>query len=177
MLSFSSKNRPNRIVRGFLLIGLTLSLAACQFQPLHGDRSASGISSPGLSGVKVSQVNSRVGQQVRNHLLFLLNGGFGNAEKSHEARIRVTWSNRQHARIQGARDNVSGTITVVAVYDLVNLSDGQTIASGSRQAEAAYDRTGQVFANKRAERDAENRAAREAAESLRLAIASDLNKS
>ena len=43
--------------------------------------------------------------------------------------------------------------------------------------EAFYDRTGQVFANRRAERDAENRAAREAAESIRFAIASDLSGS
>ena len=165
-----------RIVRSLLLLGIATSLVSCQFQPLYGDRSASVESGSELSGVSVSQVDSRVGQQVRNHLLFLLNGGFGNAEKAHEARIRVTWSNRQLAAIRGVRDNVSGTITVIASYDLVALSDGKIIASGSRQSEAAYDRTGQVFANKRAERDAENRAAKEVAESLRLAIASDLNK-
>lgn len=157
-------------------ISLTFILASCQFQPLYGEQATVGSSNTQLSAVKVSQVDSRVGQQVRNHLLFLLNGGFGNNEKSHEARIRVTWNNRQLAAIQGVRDNVSGTITVIASYDLVDISDGSIIGSGTRQAEAAYDRTGQVFANTRAERDAENRAAKEAAESLRLAIASDLSK-
>jgi LPS-assembly lipoprotein len=93
-----------------LAVGLCLALvlSSCQFQPLYGDQQTVGNSGSQLSAVKVSQVDSRVGQQVRNHLLFLLNGGFGNSEKSHEARIRVTWSNRQLAAIQGVRDNVSG---------------------------------------------------------------------
>ena len=157
-------------------MGLMVFLASCQFQPLYGNQSTLSGSTSQLSAVDVSQVNSRVGQQVRNHLLFLLNGGFGNTEKTHEANIRVTWNNRQLAAIQGVRDNVSGTVTVIVSYDLINLSDGSIVASGSRQAEAAYDRTGQVFANVRAERDAENRASKEVAESIRLAIASDLSK-
>lgn len=150
-------------------------LTACQFEPLHGSRGATGTSG-GLSTVSVSQVDSRVGQQVRNHLLFLLNGGFGGAEKTHEARIRVTWSNRQTVAIPGTSDNTGGAVTVSVTYDLIDLSDGKAIATGNRKSVAAYDRTGQVFANERAERDAENRAAREAAEALRLAIAADLNR-
>ena len=163
-------------MRALVLVSFAVGLSACQFQPLHGDRSASAVSGTDLSAVSVSQVNTRVGQQVRNHLLFLLNGGFGSGEKTHEAKIRVTWSNRLLASIQGIRDNVSGTVTVTVSYDLIELTEGKIVASGNRKAEAGYDRTGQVFANNRAERDAENRAAKEVAESLRLAIASDLNR-
>ncbi|MEM9277535.1 MAG: LPS assembly lipoprotein LptE [Pseudomonadota bacterium] len=155
---------------------LVSGLVACQFRPLHGTQSAALQDNQNLSAVSVSQVNTRVAQQVRNHLVFLLDGGFSNAEKTHEARIRVTWNNRQLAAIRGAQDSTSGTITVIASYDLVDLSTGKAISSGSRQTEASYDRTGQVFANERAERDAENRAAKEAAESLRLAIAADLSR-
>lgn len=154
-----------------------LGISACQFQPLHGSNGALGTSG-GLASVSVSQVNTRVAQQVRNHLLFLLNGGFGGAEKTHEARIRVSWDNKQLAAIpdQNVNDTTAGVITVTVSYDLINLADGKAIASGTRKATAAYDRTGQVFANQRAERDAENRAAKEAAEALRLAIASDLSR-
>lgn len=155
---------------------LTLALGGCQFQPLHGNQSGSLAGGANLSNVSVSHVNSRVALQVRNHLLFLLHGGFSPAEKSHEARIRVSWNNKQLAAIRGVQDSTSGTITVTVSYDLIDLSTGKAIANGSRQAQASYDRTGQVFANKRAERDAENRAAKEAAEFVRLAIASDLNR-
>jgi len=130
-----------------------------------------------LASVGVSHVDSRVAQQVRNHLLFLLNGGGPSVEKTHEARIRVTWTNKLLAQIPTVQDSTSGTVTVTVSYDLVENASGDVIQSGQRQAVASYDRTGQVFANNRAERDAENRAAKEAAEALRLAIASDLNNS
>ena len=176
MSSSNIVSKINKISRRSVFLGGLLLLSACQFQPLYGEYSSKPEDVAGLSGVSVSQVNSRVGQQVRNHLLFLLNGGFDSAEKTHEARIRVTWSNKQLAAIEGVRDNVSGSITVIASYDLIDLSTGKAVANGSRRAQAYYDRTGQVFSNTRAERDAENRAAREAAESLRLAIASDLSR-
>jgi len=150
-------------------------LSACQFQPLYGERTSSLQNGTNLSGVSVSQVDTRVGQQVRNHLLFLLDGGYTNPEKTHEARIRVNSNNKQFASVQGEQDSTSGSVTVIVTYDLVDLATGKAIANGSRQAFASYDRTGQVFANERAVRDAENRAARETAESLRLAIASDLS--
>ena len=150
-------------------------LTACQFEPLHGNRSA-GNTAGGLAGVGVSHVDSRVGQQVRNHLLFLFNGGNGAAQKTHEARIRVSWNNKLLSAVTDASDLTAGTVTVTVSYDLVEMDSGKIIASGNRKAIASYDRTGQVYANERATRDAENRAAKEAAEALRLAIASDLNR-
>ena len=151
-------------------------LSACQFKPLYGSDQISSGTGGGLSTVSVSQVNSRVGQQVRNHLLFLLHGGNASVEKTHEARIRVTWNNRLLSQITGIQDSSAGTVTVTVSYDLIDLASGKAIASGTRQADASYDRTGQVFANKRAERDPENRAAVEAAEAVRLAIAGHLGK-
>ncbi len=163
--------KPFRI----LAMGLVLILSACQFQPLHGNNSVvSG--STDLSAVEVSQVNTRVAQQLRNHLVFLMTGGFPSDQKTYEAKLRVTWINNQLAAISDptVQDTTAGTVTVTAGYDLIDLSTGKTVATGSRVASASYDRTGQVFANERAVRDAENRAAKEAAEALRLAIASDL---
>jgi LPS-assembly lipoprotein len=165
------------LMAAFALIILT-TLSACQFRPLHGSGSLDGVDFTKLSSVTVSRVDSRVGQQVRNNLLFLLNGGtVGNA--THEARLSVTWFNKQLSAVPttaGVGDTTAGTVTVIARYELIDNTTGKPITSGTRQANASYDRTGQVFANSRAERDAENRAAREVAESLRLAIASDLNR-
>ena len=175
MLLSDISERMFAFTRKVAALLFVLLLTACQFQPLHGSNSNSTVSR-GLASVGVSQVDSRVGQQVRNHLLFLLNGGGPVVDKTHEARIRVTWSNKLLAAIPTVQDSTSGTITVTVSYDLVENASGNIIKSGQRKAIASYDRTGQVFANNRAERDAENRAAREAAEALRLAIASDLNR-
>ena len=173
-----SENLPTGVsglLKIVLAVLLLTAVSACQFRPLHGSGSLDAENSTNLSNVTVSQVDSRVGQQVRNRLLFLMNGGFA-SNATHEARLSVTWFNKQLAAIPGLGDTTAGTVTVVARYELVNNDTGKSISTGTRQANASYDRTGQVFANNRAERDAENRAAREVAESLRLAIASDLNR-
>ena len=56
------------------------------------------------------------------------------------------------------------------------IKTGKRIAAGKRNVSASFDRPRQEFARLRAERDAENRAARELAELLRLAIAQDMSK-
>ncbi len=176
MSLFKNYSNPvSGILKIAVAIFLVTAISACQFRPLHGNNSLDAESASNLSNVTVSRVDTRVGQQVRNHLLFLLNGGFA-ANATHEARLSVTWFNKQLAAVPVLGDTTAGTVTVIARYDLVDTDTGKSISSGTRQAIASYDRTGQVFANNRAERDAENRAAREVAESLRLAIASDLNR-
>ena len=72
------------VLNRYCLLAALLLLGACQFQPLHGDYSAQATSNADLSTVSVSQVNSRVAQQVRNHLIFLLKGGTSVAENTHE---------------------------------------------------------------------------------------------
>lgn len=171
MLLFDKLPRMTRI--GLALFA-TAFLAACQFQPLYGERSAG--QGNGLEQVGVASVDSRVGQQVRNHLLFLMNGGFAASEKTYEARLRISFSNKLLAALPSEADSTAGTVTVRTSYDLVDLKTNETVASGTRDATASYDRTGQVLANNRATRDAENRAAREVAEALRLAIAADISR-
>ncbi len=163
-----------KVSRSFISIMAVLFLASCQYQPLYGDRGNS--AGAGLETVGVANVDSRVGLQVRNNLLFLMNGGFASSEKTHEAQLRVSYSNKQLASLPLVADSTAGTVTVRASYDLIDLRTGEVVASGLRDATASYDRTGQVFANNRAVRDAENRAAKETAESLRLAIASHLSQ-
>ncbi|MEM7215940.1 MAG: hypothetical protein AAF423_10395, partial [Pseudomonadota bacterium] len=71
-----SDNLPRYRANATRIVAVLLfaALTACQFQPLYGEQSASLSSGPNLSAVSVSQVNSRVAQQVRNHLIFLLHG-------------------------------------------------------------------------------------------------------
>lgn len=171
MLLFSQIAKTSR---SFIAVLALLILSACQFQPLYGERSPG--QGGGLEQVGVASVDSRVAQQVRNHLLFLLNGGFASSQKTHEARLRVSYSNQLSSALPSVEDSTAGTVNVRVSYDLVDLSTNENVASGSRDAVASYDRTGQVLANNRATRDAENRAAKEAAEALRLAIASHMSK-
>jgi LPS-assembly lipoprotein len=153
------------------------SLSACTFQPLYApSASVDGIEVNGLSQVGVSEVDSRVGQQVRNHLLFLLHGGNDISEPLYDARLQVTSFERRTAANTALSDTTAGFVTVTTSYSLIDTSNQKRVAGGSRKASAYFDRTSQIFANQRAVRDAENRAGKEVAEEIRLAIASDLRR-
>jgi len=157
---------------------LALGVSGCVFQPLYGSNNtyAPGTDAYALSAVWIPEVDTRVGQQVRNHLIFLLEGGRGSVQPQYEARIRVRDTNKEFAPTRTVRDNTAGSVTVTVSYDLIEKASNSLIGGGTRIATAAYDRTSQSFANSRAVRDAENRAAKEAAELVRLAIAADLGR-
>ncbi|TGT78954.1 hypothetical protein EN804_35565, partial [Mesorhizobium sp. M8A.F.Ca.ET.161.01.1.1] len=70
----------------------------------------------------------------------------------------------------------AGTVTLTANYVLRDTATGTVIAVGKRSIPSSFDRPRQEFAAYRAQIDAENRAARELADMLRLSIAQDLAK-
>ena len=171
--------------RALPVIALVALLQACQFQPLYSSDSGTVAgSSLALSSLSVAEANSRVGQQVRNHLIFLMSGGATPANPTHEVRIRVSSNSRVlAAKVRSSITqsnqigNTAGSVELTASYEIYDFASKQIIHRGNRFASAAYDQTSQSFATTRAARDAENRAAREVAEQLRFAIASDLSSS
>ena len=161
---------------GFGLIA-SLSLSACTFQPLYGPTSTlADTQNFQLRQVGVSEVSTRVGQQVRNHLIYLFSGGNEDPAPRYEARLQVTSFERRTSAQASLRDTTAGFVTVTTSYTLIDTGTKKRVAGGSRTASASFDRTSQTFANQRAVRDAENRAGKAVAEQLRLAIASDLHK-
>jgi LPS-assembly lipoprotein len=157
-----------------------LALAGCTVQPLYAPQPQPGaVQTPALASVSVKPVNGRVGQKLRNHLIFILNNGSGlPANPAYDLVLDVQSESRNAAVVQVSTSDgepTARTITVTASYKL-SRADG-TLLSGRRTAAAAsYDVSLQEFANTRAARDAENRAAREAAEQLRALIAADLKR-
>lgn len=163
------------LIRSSILAFALLAFAGCTFQPLYGSADYStGQGSYALSQVSVANVDTRVGQQVRNHLIFLLQGGRESIETRYLVRLRVVGINQKFAAVENVRNQTAGNVTVRVSYELLDKSTYTRIADGNRVAVASYDRTEQNFANSRAVRDAENRAAKEAAEKVRLALAADL---
>ncbi|TKT82974.1 LPS assembly lipoprotein LptE [Aquamicrobium sp. LC103] len=176
-----------RRVRKALLAGAALglvALAGCTVRPLYGDVTSAtapgGATSAALASVAINPVNDRVGQEVRNQLIFLLNGGAGqSASPVHTVDLRVTSRRTSAARVQPTTQDLEPTAAVVTVragYTITERATGRRIAAGTRQVVSPYDIPRQEFAAVRAERDAENRAARELAELLRLVIAQELVK-
>ncbi|MGH6736518.1 MAG: LPS assembly lipoprotein LptE [Methyloceanibacter sp.] len=152
-----------------------LGLAGCGFQPLYGSNTttASGARlSEAMASVDVTPIPGRVGQKLRNELIFANTGGGYAPEPRYTLKIAIRERViDQLVRITGdARGQV---YQLEASYKLVG-ADGKVIYHGSAISRAPYNRFQEIFANVRARYDAENRAARTIAESIRTQLAAFL---
>lgn len=175
-----------RRARGLVLAGALVSLAAisaCTVRPLYSDPgTVSGAQvnrAEGLNAIAIKPVKTRYAQQVRNNLIFGLNGGAGQpANPLYSLALDVTRRVTAAAIIQRVTEDepTAGTLTLTSNYTLTDNKTGKVVATGKREVSSSFDYSRQEFASMRAVRNAEDRAARELAEMLRLAIASDLLK-
>jgi LPS-assembly lipoprotein len=155
-------------------------LGACTVQPLYYNPSSGGVPTgvtAELSSIAIKPVETRYAQEVRNHLIFLLNGGSGQpAVARYTLALNVTAVNQSAAVVQRAKENepTAGTVTLTAHYILTETETGKIVSDGRRQIASSYDKPRQEYAALRAERDAQNRAARELADLLKLVLAQDL---
>lgn len=161
-------------------VSAVMTLAACTVEPLNARNTPASISNESqsvraaLKATEVEAATTRVEQQIRNKLLFALNGGQDSSDPLYRVFIRATARDSGVAVERGVAAAIAAQVTVTARYSIVEKKTGQTLASGSRIGLASYNRTPQLFANQRAERDAEDRAAKDVAQQIRLVIAQTL---
>ncbi|MBK8456390.1 MAG: hypothetical protein IPL47_04125 [Phyllobacteriaceae bacterium] len=174
------EDKPMRAVLALTAMAL---LAGCQVRPLYSgtDEAVKAGAPARIASVAVKTVSTREAQQVRNHLIFLLNGGAGepaDARWSVSLGVAASTTGALATQVATTDDYVptASTVTMTSLYTIVDATSGETAASGKRQVTSSFDRPRQEFAAARAERDAQDRAARELAEQLRLAILQDLAK-
>ncbi len=153
-----------------------LGLAGCGFQPLYGSNTttASGARlSEAMAAVDVQPIPGRVGQAVRNELIFANTGGNYAADQRYQLRIALRERDiKQLVQIDG---NARGQVyQLEASFQLVDSSNGAVLYKGKAISRAPYNRFQEVFANVRARYDAENRAARTVSESIKTQVAAFL---
>ncbi|ODR97316.1 hypothetical protein AUC69_11855 [Methyloceanibacter superfactus] len=153
-----------------------LGLSGCGFQPLYGSgtTAANGARlSEVMASVDVTPIPGRVGQKVRNELIFSNTGG-GEAAKS-RYKLNIAIRERVIDQLVQITGDARGQVyQLEASYKLINLSTGKTIHEGVAISRAAYSRYQEIFANVRARYDAENRAARTVSESIKTQLAAYL---
>jgi LPS-assembly lipoprotein len=161
-----------------VLLGM-LGTAGCGFQPLYGSgtTTASGAKLPEImAAVEIKPIPGRVGQRVRNELIFLNTGGGYAPKPTYELQIALRQSViSQLVQISG---NAQGEVLeLTATFKLVNLANKQVIYGGTTISRAPYNRYQEIFANVRAQNNAEDRAAGEVAESIKTQVAAFLARS
>jgi LPS-assembly lipoprotein len=151
-----------------------VALSACNVSPLYGPTLEGRPLAAHLAAISVQPPASRVDQVITNKLIFDFTGG---AEPAVEPRydLRVT-TNVSEAPIGTTRISVapSYSIAVAASWELTDPASQRIVARGVARGTSAYDRSNQAFANTRARRDAEDRAATSAADEIRLRISAAL---
>ncbi|MGH6761179.1 MAG: LPS assembly lipoprotein LptE [Phyllobacterium sp.] len=180
----SSRKTSNCILIALALVA-GVAISGCQVRPLYSQTSAgTGVGEQArLASVAINDVDTRYAQEVRNHLIFLLGGGAGEpASPAYRVTMTVTSETTSAAQVQSADTTrregqpTAGTVQLSAVYSIMDAATTKPVANGFRTVYSSFDRPRQPYAELRAERDAQDRAARELAQQLHLAIAQNLSK-
>ena len=154
---------------------LALGLAGCGLQPLYGSTASGSRLAAVMSGVEVAPVPGRVGQRVRNELIFENTGGGGAAPKTNYTLDIVIKENVTNELVKISGDAKAQVYELDATFKLIG-KDGRVLLEGKATSRAAYERYETIFSNVRARVDAENRAARTVAESIKVRIAAYLSQ-
>jgi LPS-assembly lipoprotein len=160
--------------RAFTLAAL-LSVAGC-FEPMYGDRGVPGSGASlrnAMRDVEVSAIEGRVGQELRNQLIFELGGGAGNPHNA-PYRLNMTVATNSYSAILDPASGLgqSETVALNVTYRLRDVANDKVVVTDKAIARVSIDTTNQRYARIRAIRDAENKAAQVVSEQIRSRIAS-----
>ncbi len=173
-------------VRGRMRLAVALAaaslLAGC-FQPLYGERAPNGATALGerMSAVDVLQIPSpngtpegRIAVDLRNNLLFAMNGGQASGPPAYKLAIRISTTRLSTiVDVNSGRPDIENE-GIDATYSMTEIATGKVVLTGQAFARASYDIPGteQRFARIRALRDAENRTASVIADQIKSRLAS-----
>lgn len=140
------------------------------FRPLYGTSIAGGNVADAMAGLDISPIPGRVGQQLRNELIFGATGGDYPGEPTYRLDIAIREAVQSIlVKLDGDADGRIYTLT--GEFRLIRTQDNEVVFEGKGFAQAPYQHFQSIFSNIRARRDAENRAARELAQTIRTRVA------
>ena len=161
--------------RSVAVVGLLAASAAlvsgCGWQPLYGPTASGAQLKDVMRTVDISTVPGRVGQRIRNELIFATTGG---GEAADQTKYRLDIAVREsilNTAVERTGDPTGQVYQLYSQFKLVRVADGKVVLEGHSNARAAYDKADSVFADVRAKRDAEDRSARTISEAIRLRLA------
>ena len=151
------------------LLCCALLVGACGFRPLYGGY-RDGTAPAELATVKIDTIHDRIGQQVHNHLLDLINPRGRPVEPRY--RLRVTLSEGiERLAVQKSELATRANFRLIASFVLHPVDSDQVLISGDSVVVSSYNILTADFATLISEKDARARAAREVAADVRSRLA------
>lgn len=127
-----------------------------------------------LAELEIAPIPGRVGQRLRNELIYQSTGGGLAADPAYRVEVVIRESlTPTLVQIDG---NSSGSVyNLTANFRLIRLADNSVALQGESKGRVAFQRFDSVFANVRARQDAEDRAAKSVGEELKGRLAAFLS--
>jgi LPS-assembly lipoprotein len=158
---------PRSAALALAATGLSLALAGCGgFTPLYA---AQGVS-PKLAAIEVTQPDGRLGFYMREYLDDSLA-----RDRNQPAVYRLSFVNRELRVPRGITiSNVASRyeVDLSTSYVLTEIATGKQVTRGQVSVNVSYDVQAQPYASLASQQDGERRAAEQAADRLRLELAS-----
>jgi LPS-assembly lipoprotein len=167
--------RPATMLALFLCAVLSTGCGNGGFRPLYGSSSVGGAAvTEKLALVDIGHIPGRVGQRIRNELIFQSTGG--GAQQTPTMRLDVAIRESVTSTLVRIDGDADGQIYgLEATFRLIRLSDNQEVLTGTSYSRAGFERFSSIFSNVRAREDAENRAAKSIGDDLKSRIAAHLS--
>ena len=174
---FASRQGPIRVA--FACAAACMLVAGCGdsgFRPMYASSAVIGGAEVNqkLAELEIAPIPGRVGQRLRNELIYQSTAGGHAAQPVYRLEIIIRESiTPTLVQIDG---NSSGSVYNLSTsFRLVRLADKSVALTGESNGRAAFQRFDSVFANVRARQDAEDRAAKTIGEELKGRLAAYLS--
>ncbi|MBU1209839.1 MAG: hypothetical protein KJ587_01020 [Alphaproteobacteria bacterium] len=170
---------PARLTRWAALFAAVMIgplLAACGdsgFRPVHADLGGVTPTSQKLASLSIAPIPGRVGQQLRNELIFQANGGADPLTPEYRLDIAIR-EGITSTLVRQTGDARGQVYNLDAKFKVTRLSDKKVVLSGTSFGRAGFERFDSIYSNVRARRDAEDRAAKTVAVDMKARLAAFL---
>ena len=161
-----------------LLLAVATALSACDgggIRPLYGPSASGADVSEHLKHVDFAPIPGRVGQRIRNEMIFQTTGGGNPLPPSY--RLEVVLNENLTSTLVNVQGEAAGQVySVQASFRLIDTKDKRVVFQGTSHARAGFERFESIYSNVRARDDAENRVARTIADDLKTRLATYLSR-
>ncbi len=169
-----SKLAPRLVVMAAVAFGA----AACEgggIRPLYAPSAVGADVSEKLKQVDIAPIPGRVGQRVRNEMIFQNTGGGNPLPPTHRLEIVLT-ENLTSTLVRVTGEAEGQVYSVQAAFRVIDIGQKKVVFQGTSHARAGFERFESIYSNVRAREDAENRVARTIADDLKTRLAAYLSR-
>lgn len=162
-----------------LAVAVSAALAGCAggggFRPMYASLNGGPALDAKLAAIDVTTIPGRVGQRVRNQLIFQTTGGGHPAPPVYRLTVAITESITA-TLVKTTGEAASSIYQLDATFTLVDIRSKKVLLQGTSHARSPFDRFPSIYANVRAREDAEARSSNTIAEDIKIRIGTFLSR-